>query len=149
LEGDKKAYPLLHSEFNEFHAHFSPDGRWFAYSSTESGKPEVYVQSFPPAGGKWQVSTNGGAQPQWRRDGKELFYVAPDRKLMAVDVRLGSSFEMGTPVALFQTQVSGFTSPNRYAASADGQRFLINSTVQDASPTPITVILNWAATLRK
>jgi Tol biopolymer transport system component len=149
LEGDKKAYPLLQSEFNEFHAHFSPDGRWFAYSSAESGKPEVYIQSFPPAGGKWQVSTNGGAQPQWRRDGKELFYVATDRKLMAVDIKLGTSFEMGTPAALFQTQVAGFAAPNRYAVSPDGQRFLINSTIQDASPTPLTVILNWTSSLSK
>ena len=149
LDGDKKAYPLLQSPFNEFHARFSPDGRWFAYASAESGESEVYVQNFPPAGGKWQVSTNGGAQPQWRRDGRELFYVAGDRKLMAVDIKLGTSMEMGTPVALFQTQVSAFTSPNRYAPTMDGQRFLINSTVQDASTTPITVILNWASALPK
>jgi hypothetical protein len=95
------------------------------------------------------VSTDGGGQPHWRRDGKELFFIAPDRRLMAVDTKLGATFSMGTPHALFQTQVSGFMSPNRYDVSADGQKFLINSIAQETSPTPITVIVNWAATLKR
>jgi serine/threonine protein kinase len=149
LDGSAKPYALFASEFAEFQAHFSPDGHWVAYASSESGRPEIYVQSFPPAGGKWQVSTGGGAQPHWRRDGEELYFIAPDRKLMAVEVKLGSAFEMGTPAPLFQTQVSNFVSPNRYDVSADGQRFLVNSSVQEQSRAPIVIVLNWAAGLKK
>lgn len=149
LGGDAKPYPLLQSEFTEEHVRFSPDGRFFAYKSNESGREEVYVQNFPPAGGKWQVSTGGGAQPHWRRDGQELYYVAPDRKLMVVSVKPGESFQNGTPVVLFQTEVSSFTNSNRYAVSADGQRFLVNSSVEADTLTPYTVILNWTSTLKK
>ena len=149
LFGDTKPYPVLQSEFNEVQGRFSPDGRWIAYASNESGRSEIYVQSFPPAGGKWQISSGGGAQPHWRRDGKELFYIAPDKKLMAVEVKAGATFEIGTPFALFQTRVANYTLPNRYAPSGDGQRFLVNSTVEEASQTPITVILNWNSTLKK
>jgi len=148
-DGNGNPRALFASEFSESEGRFSPDGHWVAYVSNESGRSEIYVQSFPPAGGKWQVSTGGGAQPHWRRDGKELYFIAPDRKLMAVDVKLGATFEMGTPKPLFQTQVSGFASPNRYDVSADGQRFLVNSSVQEQSRTPIVVILNWIAGLKK
>jgi len=149
MTGDSKPYPLLESEFAETHGRFSPDGRYFAYVSSESGRPEVYVQSFPPAGGKWQVSTGGGGQPQWRRDGKELFYISPDKRLMAVPVSLEGTFESGTPTQLFSTQVTSFLSPDRYVVSADGQRFLINSAVEETSATPINVTLNWTSTLKK
>jgi hypothetical protein len=147
--GEGTTSPLLQSQFNEVHGKFSPDGRFFAYASDESGRAEVYIQTFPLGGGKWQVSTAGGAQPHWRRDGRELFYVSPDRKLMAVEIKPGSGFESGEPVALFQTQVSGFTAPNRYDVSADGQRFLVNGAVEETSKTPINVILNWTSTLKK
>ncbi len=149
LFGDGKPYPLLHADFQEGQAHFSPDGRWFAYTSNESGRPEVYIQSFPQSGGQWQISTGGGAQPHWRKDGKELFYITTDRRMMAVDLKLGSTLEAGTPKALFQTQVVRFEAPNRYAVSGDGQRFLINSPVEEVSQTPITVILNWTAGLKR
>ncbi|MFN2453128.1 MAG: protein kinase [Pyrinomonadaceae bacterium] len=149
LFADAKPYPVLQSEFDERFGRFSPDGRWIAYMSNESGRPEVYVQSFPPAGGKWQISNGGGAQPHWRRDGKELFYIAADKKLMAVEVKAGATFEIGTPTALFQTRVAGYTLPNRYAPTQDGQRFLVNSVLEEASQTPITVILNWNSTLKK
>jgi len=149
LEGDAKPYPLLQSEFGEYHGHFSPDGRFFAYVSNESGRDEVYVQSFPPAGGKWQVSTGGGAQPHWRRDGREVYYIAPDRKLMAVSVKLGETFENGTAIPLFQTQVSFFNNTNRYDVTADGQRFLVNSTVASTKEAPFNVILNWTSTLKR
>ncbi len=149
LVGDAKPYPILQSEFTEFHGHFSPDGRFFAYVSNESGREEVYVQSFPTAGGKWQVSTAGGAQPHWRRDGKELYYIAPDRKLMAVSVKLGETFENGAATSLFQTQVSAFTNSNRYDVTADGQRFLVNEPVETTKGAPYIVILNWASTLKK
>jgi len=149
LDGSGSAHALLNSQFSEYHPRFSPDSRWFAYVSNESGRAEVYVQTFPVSGGKWQVSTGGGAQPRWRRDGKELYFIAPDRKVMAVDVKLGQTFEMGTPKPLFQTQVSSFGSPNRYDVSADGQKFLVNSSVQETSVAPLRVIVNWAAGLKK
>lgn len=149
LSGDAKPYPLLQSEFTENHGRFSPDGRFFAYVSNESGREEVYVQNFPPAGGKWQVSTGGGDQPHWRRDGKELYYITPDRKLMAVSVKLGETFENGAATPLFQTEVSSFTNANRYDVMADGQRFLINSSVETSKEAPFTVILNWTSTLKK
>ena len=149
LFGDGKPYALLQTTFSESQGHFSPDGRWFAYTSNESGRNEVYVQSFPPSGGKWLVSTGGGAQPHWRRDGKELFYIAADRKLMAVAVTAGSGFETGAPKPLFQTQVVRYDAPNRYEVRPDGQRFLVNSPMEEVSQTPITVILNWTAALKR
>jgi hypothetical protein len=101
------------------------------------------------SGEKWQVSTGGGAQPHWRRDGKELFYISADQKLMAVAVKLDGSFEIGASTPLFQTQVSGFNNSNRYDVTADGQRFLVNSPVETGKETPFNVILNWTSTLKK
>ena len=149
LFGDGKPYPLLATPFDETSAYFSPDGRWFAYTSNETGRTEVYVQSFPQSGGKWLVSSGGGAQPHWRNDGRELFYIAPDRTLMAVTVNVGSTFETSTPSPLFATQVSAYNAPNRYAVAPDGQRFLINCPAGEASKTPVTVVLSWAAGLNK
>jgi Tol biopolymer transport system component len=147
--GDYKPYPLLNSSFNEAQGHFSPDGKWFAYISNESGRQEVYLRRFPECDSQVQVSNGGGAQPHWRKDGHELFYMRSDRQLMAVDVKLGSSAVVGEPKALFTTSVLGFTSPNRYAVSADGQKFLVNSAVQQINQTPITVVINWTAGLKK
>ena len=149
VTGDAKPYPLLNSKFDEQSGHFSPDGRFFAYTSNESGRNEVYVQTFPLGGGKWQVSTGGGAQPLWRGDGKELYYIAPDRKLMAVDVKPGASFEAGAAAALFQTEVEHFALGHRYAVARDGQRFLVNSPVEGTRETPLNVVLNWTSTLKK
>ena len=128
-------------------AQFSPDGRWVAYQTNESGRFEVVVQPFPDAGGKWQVSTDGGVAPRWRADGKELYFLAPDATMMAVPVTAaGTSFEAGTPVALFPTRIvdGGTVTRNRpqYAVARDG-RFLINQPVADATAAPITLILNW------
>ncbi|MBI2833800.1 MAG: serine/threonine-protein kinase, partial [Acidobacteria bacterium] len=97
LFGDRKPYPFLKTEFDESQARFSPDGRWMAYVSNESGRLEVYVRPFPGPGTKWQISPNGGSQPQWRRDGKELFYIAADHRLMAVAVKSGAMFEAAAP----------------------------------------------------
>ncbi len=150
LSGDRKPVPFLQSEFNERSGQFSPDGRWMAYVSDESGRVEVYVQSFPPGGGKWQISTNGGAEPQWRRDGKELFYLAPDNKLMAVDIQSGKGFEAGVPKSLLEVRVGGVAAlRNHYTVSADGRRFLINAAPEDAPSSPITVVLNWTAALKR
>ena len=99
------------------------------------------------SGAKWQVSTNGGAQPRWRRDGKELFYLAADQKLMAVAVKGEASFEVGTPKVLFQTRE--LVGRYRYAVTTDGQRFLVNTPLEEASTAPITVVLNWTAGLKR
>jgi serine/threonine protein kinase len=151
LFGDQKPFPFLQTQFNERAARLSPDGQWIAYASDESGDWQVYVQSFPLSGGKWQVSTNGGHFPVWRRDGKELFYVSPDKKVMAVDVKgAGTTFERGVPKALFDLRVSDFTSAQaRFAVSADGQRFLINNTIGENASSPIAVVLNWTSDLKK
>jgi Tol biopolymer transport system component len=131
---------------------FSPDGKWVAYASNETGKWEIYVTSFPDARGKWQVSTGGGEQPRWRGDGKELFYLSADGKMMAAPVTLGAGFNAGTPVALFQaTPRQPVTNADLfvYDVTRDGQRFLINTPVKQADTTPMTVILNWTAKLNK
>ena len=150
MSGDRQPFAFLQTEFNEHQAQFSRDAKWIAYTSDESGAPEVYVQTFPASGGKWRVSTGGGCQPRWRRDGRELFYIAADRKLMAVDVKLGSTFEAGVPKALFGAGVLTLTDfRNHYAVTADGQRFLINTTIEGADTTPITVVVNWTAGLKR
>ena len=143
--GDRKPYPYVQSAASEYSGHFSPDGRWIAYSSDESGKYEVYVQAFPLTQGKWQVSISGGAAPLWSKDGKELFYLAPDKKVMAVSVTgRGTSFEQGIPKPLFDTDVDVYVAAARYAVSKDGKRFLINSSVEGSSSKPIMIALDWA-----
>jgi Tol biopolymer transport system component len=154
LTGERKPTPFLKTEFYERHAQFSPDGRWMAYTSNESGSYQIYVQSFPVGRGKWQVSTAGGGQPRWRRDGKELFYLTEDGKLMAVSVKAGATFEAGTPALLFQTKTYGMAiiSPafgQQYDVTPDGQRFLINEDLSELTAAPITVVLNWTAGLKK
>jgi len=153
LAGERKPVSFLKTPFYERHAQLSPDGRWMAYISDESGTSEVYVQSFPAGGGKWQVSTSGGVQPRWRHDGKELFYLGPDGKMMAVAVKAGATFEAGTPEALFQTRIYGLaTAPNysqQYDVTPDGQRFLLNVDVSDVNSVPLTVVLDWTAALQK
>jgi WD40-like Beta Propeller Repeat len=132
---------------------FSPDGRWVAYQTNESGRFEVVVQAFPQASGKWQVSTAGGVAPRWRADGKELYFLAPDATMMAVPVTAaGTSFAVGAPVPLFRTRIvdGGTVTNNRpqYAVARDG-RFLINQPVGDATAAPITLILNWNPDAKK
>ena len=150
LTGEKKPFPYLQSDASEISGVFSPDGRWIAYASNESGKYEVYVQAFPSKQGKWQVSTGGGAHPVWNKNGKEIFYLAPDKKLMAVDVKsTGTSFEQGIPKPLFNTDVDSYASFNRFVVSKDGKRFLINTSVEGTNAKPIMVILNWTAEIKK
>lgn len=135
--------------FNEFDGRLSPDGRWLAFASDESGRFEIYVQPFPRSGGKWLVSTAGGAEPHWRRDGKELFFLAPDRKLMAVGLRAGTTFESDAPRALFQTDVPDAGNPFRtsYDVTADGTRFLIKTLV-GRNGSAINVVMDWTAALK-
>jgi eukaryotic-like serine/threonine-protein kinase len=131
---------------------FSPDGRWVAYASNETGKWEIYVTSFPEARGKWQVSTGGGEQPRWRGDGKELFYLSSDRKMMAVSVTAGANFDADPPVALFQAtprQPVTSTDQSVYDVTRDGQRFLINTPVKQVEAPPMSVVLNWSAKLNR
>lgn len=149
--GDRKPRPFLQTQFNETQGHVSPNGRWLAYASDETGRYEVYVTGFPSVSGKWQVSSSGGAQPSWRRDGKELFYIAADKKLMAVEVKEDSStFRAGVPVPLFQTHVRGLTdSRNYYAARGEGKRFLVITPRQEDVSSPINVVLNWTRDLHR
>jgi Tol biopolymer transport system component len=146
LTGDGKPSPWLNTPFAENIGQFSPDGRWVAYQSNESGSFEIYVQPFPAASAKWQISTQGGTMPRWRADGKELFFIAPDAKLMAAAVTASDqTFEAAPPVALFQTRIVGGPAQivkHQYAVSRDG-RFLINEPAEASAATPITLILNW------
>ena len=144
LFADKKPQPFLQTPFAETMGRFSPDGKWIAYVSDESGTPQVYVQPFPASGGKWQISTQGGFTPRWRGDGKELFFLSPDRQLMSADVNpAGATFEASSPKTLFQTQVDTANISNRYDVSRDGQRFLMSLPVENTVSPPITVITNW------
>ena len=131
-------------------AGLSPNGRWLAYASDESGELQVYVEPFPATGEKRQISPDGGSEPRWRRDGNELFYLASSNKLMSVPMPGGIAFDFGAPKVLFDTRVPLTGNPYRsnYAVTANGQRFLINTRIEDA-PSPINVILNWTALLKK
>ena len=150
LFGDRQPQPFLQSEFNEKQGRLSPDGRWMAYASDETGRYEVYVQPFPATGGKWQISTGGGEQPSWRRDGKELFYIGEGQKLFAVAVDATSStFRRTTPRGLFEIRSgANLWTRNQYAVTQDGQRFLVNTSVETSPPSPITVVINWSAGLK-
>jgi Tol biopolymer transport system component len=147
MAGDRKPIVFLKTRFDERGPHFSPDGRWVAYQSNESGLNQIYVRPFPGPGGQWQVSTSGGIQVRWRRDGRELYYIAPDGKLMAVPIAVkDNAIEPGAPVALFQPPIwgGGTNSANRqqYDVAPDG-RFLINVTAAGDISSPITLFLNW------
>jgi len=145
---EKKTYVFLSTLAAEVMGRFSPDGRWLAYTSDESGRPEVYVQPFPGHGGKWQISTAGGGQPVWNRNGKELFYASADNKLMAVEVKADSGFEAGTPRALFDVHLKSINGW-KYDISPDGQRFLANTVIGEVKANPITLVQNWAAENKK
>jgi Tol biopolymer transport system component len=146
MSGGGKSFPVAQSTFNERDGQFSPDVKWIAYASDESGRSEVYVQPFPGPGDKIQVSTAGGAQVRWRADGNELFYVALDARLMAVPMQRPSTglIVAGRPVPLFATHIGGalLPIPTQYVVARDGQRFLMNTQQEDTPP--ISVILNWS-----
>jgi Tol biopolymer transport system component len=148
--GDRKPIPYLKTPFNEANAQFSPDGKWVSYTSNESGRDEVYVQGFPAGGAKFLVSTNGGDLARWRPDQRELFYRALDGKLVAVPVRpAGQALEFGTPVALMSVrQPIGAIASYPYDIGRDG-RILALAPVAGEAPSPLTVIVNWQAALKK
>ena len=152
IAGERKPIPLLSSsEFLSPEGRFSPDGKWVAYVSSESGAAEVYVKPLAAAG-KIRVSCNGGSLPQWRRDGKEIFYMAPGGNLMAAAVRAGDTFEAGTPKRLFRTCSSNVvlrTSEIYYDVSPDGNRFLMPCRAPEANQRSITVSINWLAAVTR
>ena len=142
---DRKPIAGVGTPYEELNGQFSPDGRFVAYETNESNRFEIVVQAFPVASGKWQVSTGGGIQPRWRADGKELYFQAPDGKLMAASISAaGETLSAGTPVALFSAVLATGLGTNRqqYVVSRDG-RFLINQPVETSTTPPITLILNW------
>jgi len=148
---DFQAKPYLQPKWIVRNAQFSPDTKWVAYSSNETGNWEVYVSPFPSGTSKWQVS-RGGGEPRWRRDGKELFYLSAEGKMMAVPMRLGASFEAGSPVVLFQTHLRQAISAQdvfSYDVTGDGQKFLINTKVDEPNAAPLSIILNWASEMEK
>lgn len=142
--GNDGVTAIVQTTASEIQARFSPDNRWIAYASNETGRWEVFVETCPPSGPRWQVSTHGGSQPVWRRDGKELFFVAPDGKLMVASVTPGPTFVRRNPRALFQTRMRPTYAPYpfNYDVTSDGQRFLIDSVRPGTGPT-ISVIVNW------
>ncbi|HTO89084.1 MAG TPA: protein kinase [Thermoanaerobaculia bacterium] len=136
--------PVLQAAFNQTGARLSPDGRWLAYESDESGTPEIFVRSFPEVGERRQISNGGGRQARWRGDGKELFYISPDRKVMSVEIRAGATLEAGAPKALFQTRIMPLIEArNHYDVAPDGQRFVVNSRRSEDASLPITVLSGW------
>ncbi|HYL35145.1 MAG TPA: protein kinase [Bryobacteraceae bacterium] len=144
--GDRKAFSYLHTEFNEQWEKLSPNGQWLAYQSDETRRNEIYVQTFPKPEGKWQVSTDGGSRPLWSRDGKELFFIDPRRRMMAVEIQGGAKFQAGGPKVLFDTRLAGGTTV--FDVSKDG-RFLVPVQVEDTAAEPISVVINWTAGLKK
>ena len=148
LSGVRDPKPFSAAQFSSYAGQFSPNGRWVAYCSNESGRPEIYVGAFPGPGGKWQVSTAGGGMPLWRADGRELFYYSADGSLVAVDVTTEPVFEAQAPRTLFKVRLSA--PPDRqYDVSSDGKRFLVNLVAGSTDPVQATMVLNWAAGVEK
>ena len=149
---DRKAQPFLATPFNEGAASFSPDGRWLAYVSNEAGRPEIYVQPYPGPGGKWQISTEGGTEPLWNRNGRELFYRSGN-KVMAVPIATQPAFAPSKPTLLFEKEYGSSQFPATgiaYDVSQDGQRFLmVKESDQASAPTQINVVLNWFEELKR
>jgi serine/threonine protein kinase/Tol biopolymer transport system component len=155
-DGERKAIPFLHSNFNESQGQLSPDSQWMTYTSDKTGQPEVYVRPFPSGEGEWKISIAGGEQPRWRGDGKELFLIGADGKMMAVAVKAlaGAKPTIGvsTPQPLFDTHLARHPSnlPFQYDLTADGKRFLVNTTGSRSTSTPfLNVMVNWDAGLKK
>ena len=146
-DGSVDPFPVVVSPFIDVRAVFSPDGRWLAYQSDESGRPEIYVQQFPEAEGKWQVSTAGGTEPVWSPDGREIFYLDSGQNLVSVQVEIGDSFNAGLPDTLFEARLVPLIQRNRYVVSSDGQRFLMLTPLDSQSNQPMTVVQNWPVSL--
>jgi Tol biopolymer transport system component len=148
LFGERKPTSFVTTPATEVHGRLSPDGKWLAYASDESGSFEAYVQAFPGPGGKWQISTRSGLQPVWRADGRELYYLTQDGRMMAVSIDTESGFAPGVPVQLFD-RVPVSPASSLYAVSRDGQRFLLNLPMNGDRITPLTLVLNWDAEMKR
>jgi Tol biopolymer transport system component len=149
LNGDRQPKPVLQTaSFDQIQAKLSPDGRFLAYASNESGRSEVYVQPFPTTGGKWQISSGGGGLPLWRPDGKELFFLAEGGKLMSAEIRTDGGFQSGVPRQLFQANIKYRGESWPYDVRTDGQAFLVNLLAEGDSAAPLTIVLNWSASLK-
>ena len=144
LSGSRMASPFLRAAFSESQGKLSPDGRWLAYESAETGAPNIYVQTFPGKESKWQISAEGGTRPVWRRDGRELFYIGTDNKMMVAGVRSGPGFEHSAPKALFDVKTARTA---LYDVTRDGQQFLMLSPGEPEANAPMTVVVNWQAGL--
>jgi Tol biopolymer transport system component len=144
MGNDRKPIPIATTSFAERNGQFSPDGKWVAYETDESGRFEIVVQPFPDATAKSHISTNGGTAPRWSANGQELYFIAPDNKLMAASISVvGSTVKAAPPVALFTTRLTpNPTKRQQYVVSRDG-RFLLNQPAEPSSTSPITLILNW------
>jgi Tol biopolymer transport system component len=148
LTGGSRPTTLFKTEDNKDLARVSPDDRWVAYGSSKSGRWEIYTASFPSFAGQRQLSKAGGVQPRWRKDGRELYYMAPDGKMMVVEVEGGATLETSEPKELFSTPLRPAAVSDQYAVLDDGRRFLIAEPLIEP-PKPITVILNWTAALKQ
>jgi serine/threonine protein kinase/Tol biopolymer transport system component len=146
LFGDRKPIPYVQTEFHELRPRLSPDGQWLAYQSNESRPYEVYVESFPQKGGRWQVSNNGGMFPVWSRNGRELYYYSLDKQIMAVQITPGTQFRFGLPKPLFEVRISTYNTS--FEVSKDG-RFLLPALVEQQGSTPMRVVLNWPEMLKR
>jgi Tol biopolymer transport system component len=145
---EKTAKPWLATPFGEAAGKLSPDGRWIAYQSNESGRNEIYVRAFPESDEKYLISNNGGVMASWRGDGREIYYISADQKMMAVAVKPGPHFEAETPVALFDAPVRVHVA-RQYDVTPDGTRFIVNRRVEDSGTEPLTVLQNWTARINR
>jgi hypothetical protein len=148
MSGDRKPFPFLQTGANEFSAQFSPDNQWIAYVSDESGTNQVYIAPFPTVVGKWQVSRNGGTEPRWRGDGKEIFFLSPENKLMSVKVNaVGINLEVGNAETLFEIHPAN-PPGYHYDVTKSGKRFLVDS-LKEGNSQSLSLIVNWTAALKK
>ena len=153
MTGERKPFPVTQTSFREGHGRFSPDGRLIAYLSDESGRSEVYVQAFPQAAERWQVSTGGANRPLWRRDGKELFYLSADNQLMSVRIETRPVFTATAPRPLFRVNSAAMVVPepcvtvpcatSAYNVTSDGQRFLFVVSERETPKPPLHLVFNW------
>ena len=147
ISGEKKEFPFIEAPGVQNKPVFSPDGKWLAYQSNESGKYEIYVVSFPGKEQSQRISNNGGVQPHWRDDGRELYYLGLDGELLAVDINPENIAYSGKPHILFETKIDVWVNASQYSVAPDGQRFLILEPLAERTPTPITVVTNWTSLL--
>ena len=150
LSGDRKAFPVIQSQYDLFAPALSPDGKWLAYESRESGRPEICVIPFLHGTGKWEVSTGGGVLPRWRRDARELFYISTDNKIMSAEItEQGSSLLIGKVQSLFQINPVPFAGGSNYDVTSDGNKFVVASLAPSQVSEPLTVVINWTALLKQ